>query len=523
MPAPRAQLVAPTRLSTIIADEKAHKDGRNVKGAGGRFPCSACVNIHSSSVSDDFFVNYKVALPHQFQPCSDAYFWEKIDYMEAQWPSLNAAEKDELEKNMGINYDPDSLVFDRSLRQYYAPVTSTYIDFMHTICGSGGTAQFHINSFCCELGPALGMTFNDMDMYAQDFYNSLVGVPYQRTRRSRTNLSRIESHHVCGEQASCTCVRCVSCRSPASVVGQVGRGFRERLPRMLYNGFFANRLRADGAHIKAFAGECMSAVFVLVNFCKERLDADGLLKDHSVAMQTLGAIIDILSLHDEAAPFAPRLKDLFVEHHQLVTLLYGDVCLRVKTHLSYHIADSLKHWGVLLDCFSCERRNRLLKAACAHSQSHAGVERSALERLVLDMFDKVSNAECLPFCLRGSVSKLPHLIPEFAHLGNVVSVTCGKWMRTPIGAIRKGTVFAIRWATGRKTVLTFDHAVDVRMLESLSKPRIFIYANIYVGDTAGLWSPLHESGYFEASMISDVLPAKRFPDGRICPIWKCLD
>ena len=129
MPAPRAQLVAPTRLSTIIADEKAHKDGRNVKGAGGRFPCSACVNIHSSSVSDVFFV----ALPHQFQPCSDAYFWEKIDDMEAQWPSLNAAEKDELEKNMGINYDPDSLVFDRSLRQYYAPVPSTYRFYAHDL------------------------------------------------------------------------------------------------------------------------------------------------------------------------------------------------------------------------------------------------------------------------------------------------------------------------------------------------------------------------------------------------------
>jgi hypothetical protein len=298
--------------------------------------------------------------------------------------------------------------------------------------------------------------------------------------------------------------------------------FCAHLPRRLYRDFFESRLRSEGCHIKAFAGECISAVLVMVQFCKQRLDPYNLLVDHSAAMQILGSIVDILGLHDAAVDYADKLKKLFVQHHRYVMVLYGTQAIRVKTHLSYHIPESLQKWGVLLDCFSCERRNRLLKAACTHVQGHARVEKSIIERLVLDLVHNVCKSKCQPYCLMGVVSQQPALISEFRHLGNVSTVTIGKWLSTPCGAVKKGTVFAIKWSNGVKTVLVCEHCVDVRMLETISKPKTFVYAAIHVAGPAGVWYPAHGSAYFEATMISDVLSATRLQDGGICPIWRSL-
>ena len=101
----------------------------------------------------------------------------------------------DLEKNMGINFDPDSLIYDKSLRPFIAPVSSTFIDWMHTVCGSGGTAQFHINSFCLELESSLGVTKKDLDTFSCNFYDTLIRPPGQRNQCAQ-NCNSIQPYQV---------------------------------------------------------------------------------------------------------------------------------------------------------------------------------------------------------------------------------------------------------------------------------------------------------------------------------------
>ena len=117
--------------------------------------------------------------------------------------------------------------------------------------------------------------------------------------------------------------------------------------------FFSVRLQSEFCHVKAFASECIGAVRILVIFCKERSDRDGIMRDHSCCIQLLGKILDILSLRDGAVPFVDALRDLFVQHHQLFLLLYGSARAKVKFHLAHRIPSAIRRHGVLLDCFSC--------------------------------------------------------------------------------------------------------------------------------------------------------------------------
>lgn len=179
-----------SQLSAIIADEKAHKDAKHVKGAGGRMCCSQCRNVHSdaSTVVDDYFVSYKTAMPDEFDLHTDASFYSFCDHLSEQRSVLSDNEFEELQKNLGINYSPDSLLFDASLRPVFKPISSLFIDWMHTLVGSGGTGQYHLNGFLHSLEDDMGIVPADVDRFAADLYKSAVRPPNHRRRCCKHSL-----------------------------------------------------------------------------------------------------------------------------------------------------------------------------------------------------------------------------------------------------------------------------------------------------------------------------------------------
>lgn len=464
-----------SKLGSVIADEKSHKDGKNVKGAAGRMVCSACKNIHSldSVVDDGVFFHYKTAMPAQFKIRSDSEFYEVCDFLDAQFPVTSEKEFAEIEKNMGVNRDVDSLIWCKELRDVFGPVSTLYIDWMHTIPGSGGIAQYHLNSFIAELQTSTGATCADLDEFGKAFYASLVRAPGHR------KLS--------------------------------GDFFKKRV------------VHTENQHIKAFAAECLLAIQLLVVYCRERLDPTRTMSDHSYALRILAAIVDILSLRDKAVEHVGKLKELMERHHKLFLILYGSSVAKPKIHLVHHVPMSLEQHKVLLDCFSCERRLKLLRAAHKNCAGRDSTAEYCTRRLVMDLAYHIEHATCHPFALKGKICMDPQLAPEFAEFGRVSAVSVAKSASSPLGLMRQNTFVAVQWRNSVKTVLKCVNFADVRFVEEMSTPHIFIFGSVFVERSGGIWHPTGSSAYFEAAMLSDVLSVQKRDFGSVSPLWRSFD
>ena len=124
-------------LGCLIQDEKGHKNTWSVKGASGCRCCHLCKNIvkcdRAKLEGDNYAKHVSTALPHEFDPQTDAEFWAACDMLSGTPP-------DEVEKKeiaTGINYDPDGLSFDHELREHVA-ISKTFFDWMHSLAASGG-------------------------------------------------------------------------------------------------------------------------------------------------------------------------------------------------------------------------------------------------------------------------------------------------------------------------------------------------------------------------------------------------
>ena len=115
-------------------------------------------------------------------------------------------------------------------------------------------------------------------------------------------------------------------------------------------------VKQAGKHIRAFAGECLSAVTALVWFFKLVLEPVGKLAKHGQCMLLLQDIHDIiLLLGDRAVQASSLLRSTLIVHHKLFIEIYGRGMAKIKFHLLYHSADCLERFSVNLNCFKTER------------------------------------------------------------------------------------------------------------------------------------------------------------------------
>ena len=107
-----------------------------------------------------------LAQPSEFDLHTPASFSEMVDILETahRQEGWSNTRLEELGKACGINYDPDSIIFDKSLRSVINPIDSTYWDWMRGLVASGGVAQLEVNGFCHAIVHA-GTSLESIDQF----------------------------------------------------------------------------------------------------------------------------------------------------------------------------------------------------------------------------------------------------------------------------------------------------------------------------------------------------------------------
>ena len=88
-----------------------------------------------------YAIHLQDALPSDFDLHTPDTFAHMVDELKRAKPLLAPGRFEEKEKTSGVNYNPQSILYDPLLRQYLNPVKHTYWDWMHNLVASGGRAK----------------------------------------------------------------------------------------------------------------------------------------------------------------------------------------------------------------------------------------------------------------------------------------------------------------------------------------------------------------------------------------------
>ena len=411
-------------LRCFLQDEKAHKELKASKGAGGLSCCHTCKNIFNGDPDrvrgNRYIHHYAFATPPQFDPHDDASMWEAADTLSAQKLVLSTAEFNKEEMTYGQNYDPDSLLWDIGLRRYFKPHSSCFWDWMHIVAASGGTAQYSIACFCREL-------HNSRDAH---------GVSLQQLDEFQCVAHDGVQNHT------------------------------------LLKNFFQKRVSLkEGTHLKAFASECLTALSVLAVFCRMVLKPKRILSDQCDMILILNDICDILTSGDLAVAQADVLARKIGQHHQAMLRLYGHDCLKIKTHLVYHVPECFVRFNINASCFSNERRNRLVKATCIHIPgSH--LSKSLLGRILIDLEDRLSRARLQENCLLCPIYDAMELASAVPGPRRPIRVRVSKSIAFKRGPVRQGMIVSASAADGGVFFFQFVSGIEITFT-SLDQPSIY--------------------------------------------------
>ena len=159
----------------FVADEAALHAAYCCKGASGLKPCLLCANIFHFKIRNEIVRQdpFGISQHHTTHDCSKLRLHspQSIDAilhrLETSWNNLNKGEFDELEKRLGWNYVPDSLMYNRSLRRLIEPSSHAIYDWMHIIFVHG-VFGVHIGQTMLGL-KGHGVTYANLHDYITTF------------------------------------------------------------------------------------------------------------------------------------------------------------------------------------------------------------------------------------------------------------------------------------------------------------------------------------------------------------------
>ena len=136
-----------------IMDEKAIMESWNAKGAAGKKPCLLCINCISKPLgttlgdaADAYFHDIAWASIENFQKMSDEDAWEAADHLHEQFPRMNKGAFEELQRNIGFNYNQHGLLWAQDLRWLVKPSSSCF-DILHCYFAAGGIVAVETQLF----------------------------------------------------------------------------------------------------------------------------------------------------------------------------------------------------------------------------------------------------------------------------------------------------------------------------------------------------------------------------------------
>ena len=281
----------------FIEDEKACKIGFDVKGASGCkccFGCQAFCGAKLHPPEGSYYVRHDEPDRSKWDPHTIETIKECIKAVDdAKGTGVGALQ--EVETNIGINYNPYGPLWDPYLVDLLDPPNCHYWDAMHCLYSSGGVAQFQANGYIYWLTKN-GISLQDLDRFS----------------------TTVKGH------------------------------------RLKSKTFFQDRFVNDPlAHLKVFASECVDVVLVLNVHIDLVVGPSERMPEHVKCLQLLGEIAKILGKPQDIMRNLTVLEDKLHDHH----VLYNRCGYKriPKNHYLRHLPDCAAIHKIFMTCWAPER------------------------------------------------------------------------------------------------------------------------------------------------------------------------
>ena len=369
------------RFSNLLGDGDALRALLWCKGASGKLPCLCCKNIvRGDCAASTYLQPVSCIEPALFDLATDAEVFGKADILAEAFDHLGAAQFDELSTAMGISHNPHGLLMAKHLRPYAPPVSILTYDSMHTLL-TGGLAQNEV-----------GLLMDDLARH---------GIPWGEVGNFVTT-----GWHIC------------CCSGHASTLKGM---FSE-----------ARRKASKGGPFKCMASEMLLAMPILLHFLLSR---DGLSEQLHHKVESFANLHNLVDLCKRAKggggqALSARLADAVKAHAQAFAIAYPDFPIKAKNHWAFHLPGQVERDGVLLDCFTGERKNQTIKQAANKMKNPRVFEKSVMVAVLAAQLSKLSEPDHLCDAL-----KHPAPAPELAALLGFDMAAQAKamtWRGTPL-------------------------------------------------------------------------------------------
>ena len=295
----------------FLTDADGHHKITMCKGASGTHVCASCDNVMGRCSPQDIppgspLVHFTCGDMTKIRGLSPQKLAAYMAHLRTQKAILGKTAFKELEQQVGWTFSEYSLVCSDMAAIANVP-DSIFWDWQHTVCSSGGVAQYELNGYLRGVKRLNPQLLETMDQFAKQ-----VVLP--------------------------TC-------------------HRNKLQKL---SFQARMHDKDGEHIKGFASEVLT-LMVIVCLWAELIMVPALaMPEETKCLLLMGRILYMLQSGRAVLSRLPLLQQLILEHHALFVRLYPDGA-KPKVHFLLHIPLLFDRFKANLSCFVTERKHKQSK------------------------------------------------------------------------------------------------------------------------------------------------------------------
>jgi hypothetical protein len=336
------------RLSNVVADADGHRALWSLSGSAGKLPCPLCLNL----VNDDVPGTVHMRCPDvaRFQLARDTDWRHKADRLTAASAGTKKHLND-LQTAMGLRFAPTGVLWDIALRPLVSPTCCFTYDGMHILL-SNGLCQTEVD-LILQRAVLEGLEMNSVETYLK--------LPW----------SFCQAY---GQHATL-----LGCVSPARL-----RSFKR-----------------EGA-LKCGASEMLMLLPVLCFFFRTIVAKSGKLLPEIECLESLRTVVELYREGKDGQDVADLLAQAAEKHGNLFLAVYEQEP-KPKAHFVHHLAMHLRRDGCIIDCFTGERKHRIVKMMAREVRNLRCFEKSIL---IPTLAKTLADAETLREGLRNPPSAL---------------------------------------------------------------------------------------------------------------------
>jgi len=296
------------RLNNLLGDGDALRAFFGSKGASGKLPCLCCKNVvRGDSSASAYLQDISCTEPALFDLATDAEVFSKADILAESFNHLGTKQFEELETSLGLSHNPHGLLMAMRLRQYAPPISTLTYDSMHILL-TGGLAQNEI-----------GLLMECLREH---------GILWEQIRSFMT-----ADWHTCKASGNASTLKDM---------------FSE-----------ARRKASKGGPFKCMASEMLLLMPILMHFLFSIYDSMPEELHHKVeSFAKLRSVVGLCKQAKGGEVLSAQLADAVKAHARAFAIAYPEFGVKTKNHWVFHLPLQLERDGLLMDCFTGERKTR---------------------------------------------------------------------------------------------------------------------------------------------------------------------